>query len=65
MGLLHAHSASCPYTRYDIIMSGLNASSEFIPITRSRTREVAGWTDHVKPEKGPFSFLALDVVRIW
>ena len=34
-----------------IIMSGLKASSECIPITRSRTREVAGWTDHVKPER--------------
>ena len=33
------------------IMSGLKASSECIPITRSRTREVAGWTDHVKPER--------------
>ena len=34
-----------------IILSGLKASSECIPITRSRTREVAGWTDHVKPER--------------
>ena len=32
-------------------MSGLKASSECIPFTRSRTREVAGWTDHVKPER--------------
>ena len=34
-----------------IIMYGLKASSECIPITRSRAREVAGWTDHVKPER--------------
>ena len=36
---------------WSIIMSGLKASSECIPITRSRKREVAGWTDHVKPER--------------
>ena len=47
------------------IMSGLNASSECIRITRSRTREVAGWTDYVKPERDRSVFLALDVVRIW
>ena len=32
-------------------MSGLNASSECIPITRSCTREVTGWTEHVKAER--------------
>ena len=48
-----------------IIMSGLNASSECIPITRSRTREVAGWTDHVKSERDRSVFVALDVDRIW
>ena len=31
-------------------MSGLNASSECIPITSSRTREVTGWTDPIKPK---------------
>ena len=36
---------------WSIIMSGLNASSECIPITRSHTREVTGWTEHVKPER--------------
>ena len=41
----------------------MNASNECIPITRSRTREAVGWTDHVKPERDRSVFLVLDVVR--
>ena len=44
---------------WSIIMSGLKASSECIPITRSRKREVAGWTDHVKPERDRSGFFGI------
>ena len=36
---------------WSIFMSGSNASSECIPITRSRTREVTEWTEHGKHER--------------
>ena len=45
---------------WSIIMSGLNASSECIPITRSRTREVTGWTEHVKPERDRSGFFGIE-----
>ena len=47
----HKHKHDIDLLCRSIIMSGLNASSECIPITRSRTREVTGWTEHVKPER--------------
>ena len=47
----HKHKHNIDLLCQSIIMSGLNASSECIQITRSRTREVTGWTDHVKPER--------------